>query len=105
MSPVARPDPIGPDSDGPAPQGPGGDGTTPGARPSVDPQPETTTGLEPGGGVPPGETPPGEASVAADRVDPGPGARTRAPWLVIGIIVAVTLLVCAMAVGRIMGVF
>ncbi len=51
-----------------------------------DPTPEDTAGLEPGGGVPPGETPPSAGSVDAGTTPPGPGRRTLTPWLVLGLI-------------------
>jgi hypothetical protein len=57
-----------------------------------DPKPEDTTGLEPGGGVPPGETPPAESSGTAAPHSTGPGRKTRSPWLVIALIVVPLLL-------------
>jgi hypothetical protein len=72
-----------------------------------DPLENNITGLEPGGGVPPGETPPAESSTAwqqqghADEETPSRGL--QAVWLtVIGIVV---LLVLVFIVGNIVGLF
>ncbi|MFV0137728.1 DUF6480 family protein [Streptomyces sp. HMX87] len=60
-----------------------------------DPEPERTSGLEPGGGVPPGETPPAESSLpeAGPREDHNPPKGwAKAP---LTLILAVVLLVAA----------
>ena len=67
---------------------------------SPDPDPATTTGLEPGGGVPPGETPPGESAIAgvsAPQPPPGRGPNIAA-------VIAIVILVLAVAgflIGRV----
>lgn len=69
-----------------------------------DPDPETTTGLEPGGGVPPGETPPGEASTTSGvtRQQPDlPSGRTNA--LVYGLVLALVAVVVLLFVGYALG--
>lgn len=38
-----------------------------GSTSNPDPEEQKITGLEPGGGVPPGETPPGEGSMSRDQ--------------------------------------
>jgi hypothetical protein len=63
------------------------------------PQPESTPGLEPGGGVAPGDTPPGEDSLGQtverrdDTPNMGPVAGNRTPMIIT--LVAIGLLVLA----------
>ncbi|MBG6184128.1 hypothetical protein IWX65_002099 [Arthrobacter sp. CAN_A214] len=69
-----------------------------------DPEDDKITGLEPGGGVPPGETPPGEASTAWEmgHDEGGPSKGFSKIWLaVIGVVV---LLFILMIVGYIVGI-
>ncbi|MET8572768.1 DUF6480 family protein [Streptomyces sp. NPDC004783] len=61
-----------------------------------DPDPERTTGLEPGGGVPPGETPPAESSMS----EAGPFEAHNPPkgWAK-GPLILILALVVLMAAG------
>ncbi len=70
-----------------------------------DPEEMNITGLEPGGGVPPGETPPGEASTTWQQghAEDAPKKGYSAVWL--GVIGVVVLLVLLFIVGNIVGLF
>ena len=73
--------------------------------PSTDPQPENTTGLEPGNGVNPGDTPPGEASTSGavrNQPDlPGSGANKAVYGVIIGVGVLAALTFAGYAAGLI----
>jgi hypothetical protein len=70
---------------------------------SPDPDPSNTPGLEPGGGVAPGDTPPGESSTsgAAFQEPDLPSRRTN--WFVYALLGAVVVVVLLLFVGYIVG--
>jgi hypothetical protein len=66
-----------------------------------DPQPETTTGLEAGGGVPPGETPPVEGSVSGLSHKQEPASRATGPIFLIVAAVVIVLIVAGVIIGAV----
>jgi hypothetical protein len=69
--------------------------------PDPDPEPSRSTGLEPGGGIPPGETPADSGSVNPGTDWTGSGRRTITPWIMIGIAVLIVVAMLAFFIARI----
>ena len=69
-----------------------------------DPADNNLTGLEPGGGVPPGETPPGEGTSVGPQGPRIPEDRGYAQYLWIIMIAVVVLFVLLFFVGYIVGI-
>jgi hypothetical protein len=70
--------------------------------PPPDPDPARTPGLEPGGGVAPGDTPP-DAGQTSGLSHPQPMPSRRGPVITLVLVVVLTLLVLAFIVAEIMG--
>ena len=63
-----------------------------------DPEPTEATGLEPGGGVPPGETPPDSSSTAGVGAIPDPPRTTVTPTAVISLVAIVIFVLLFLSV-------
>jgi len=70
----------------------------------ADPDPTTTPGLEPGGGVAPGDTPPGAASTVGPSQQQSIPSRAL-PVTVLVIVGVIVLLIAVGLIGRIAGMF
>lgn len=68
------------------------------------PDPASTPGLEPGGGVAPGDTPPAESAVGGEEHEP-PQRRRTGGVIVIAIAAIIFLLVALGLIGRAVGLF
>ena len=64
-----------------------------------DPEPDDSTGLAPGPGVPPGETPPDSGSVSPVRSTALEGKERARPWLLVAVVAAVLLAVVLLVLG------
>ncbi len=66
-----------------------------------DPQPETTTGLEPGGGLPPGEMPPAESSISGVTHQEAPPGRSLTRVALVALAVLILLVVAGVVIGAV----
>ncbi|MFE9747671.1 DUF6480 family protein [Saccharothrix saharensis] len=67
-----------------------------------DPDPARTPGLEPGGGVAPGETPP-DSGQTSGLSHPQPMPSRRGPIITLVAVLLITLLTVAFVVAQVMG--
>jgi hypothetical protein len=67
-----------------------------------DPDPARTPGLEPGGGVAPGETPP-DSGQTSGLSHPQPMPSRRGPIITLVAVLIITLLTLAFVVAQVMG--
>ncbi|GHF75777.1 hypothetical protein FHX82_002449 [Amycolatopsis bartoniae] len=68
-----------------------------------DPDPDNTPGLEPGGGVQPGDTPPDSGSTTLGLSNREPHQPRSVPWITIVIAVILALLIAALVVSSAVG--
>ncbi|WP_269047827.1 DUF6480 family protein [Paenarthrobacter sp. Z7-10] len=70
-----------------------------------DPEQENITGLEPGGGVPPGETPPAEGSMSMDQGHDEGAPKKSFRWIWLTLIAVVVVLFILLIVGYVTHLF